>query len=247
MREPVSIFRISFYCACICVFVFVMSTVYRLFGTINYVTYSFDSCLSYELQRDITERVALCKYNDTYNPEAIIHSIKSYFLCAESVFIDRLPCHIAKITVTAHSPLVRINNKYVLTNAKTVVLDYAYDPYILSSLPLIFAHLPHSDISFDTMLCAVKGCIKDRIFERYTLYWFGEHELYLRDIHDPSFSLLCDAVSMPSNTKLAWCEQVKQNVMNRKLGSKQWVADVRFTDQIIVSGDKKRGEYGKNI
>jgi len=96
------------------------------------------------------------------------------------------------------------------------------------------------------MMETIQRCMKEKIFDRYTLCWVNEHELYFGDMDDDSFSLLCDAASLPHTTSLALYDQVKQSAKSNVRMKKKWIADVRFENQIIVYGDRGEG-YGKSI
>ncbi len=246
MKDTIKRFRITVFLICIVGAGVVFHKAYRSVFAVRYVTYSFDDTIAPETQQDIIAQVALFQNNGRYNPKTVIETITKQFACVKSVSVHCLACNAAEVTVTAHEPLIRINNDYVLTNAKTVVPYVSYAPYVLTSLSLLSMTDPVPYECSDAMMGAVKRCIKDRIFERYTLCWVNEHELRFGDLNDQSFSLICDSVSLPDCTKLVSYEKLKNSVKARGSSQKRWVADMRFDNQIIMSGDKG-GRYGKGI
>ena len=246
MKDQVKVFRIIALLVCVVGSAIVFNSLYKSICAIRYVTYSFDHSIAPEMQQNIVTHVALFQHDGLYNPKSIIDTIQKHFACVKSISVHCIPHNAAEVTVTAHEPIVRINEKYVVTAAKTIVPDFSYASYILTSLSSLSIVSPVPQDCSENMMCAIRKCIKDRIFERYTLCWVGEHEIYLHDSHDPSFSLLCDVLSLPSPTKLVLYEQLKNNIKNKRSASKRWVADIRFDDQIIVSGDKG-GRYGKGV
>ncbi len=219
---------------------------YRSICAVQYVTYAFDQILSCELQRDIREQVALFENEGSYNPRTIISIICEQFPCVKSVAVHCQASNTATIEITAHDPIVRINGAHVLTDAKTIIPDRSYALYVVDSLPSFSMASALPERCSDRMMGAVRRCVEDRIFEQYTLSWVNEHELYFHDMRDPSFSLLCDAVSLPTHSTLISYEQLKDSIKNRKSAQNHWVADLRFDDQIIVSRDKG-GRYGKGV
>lgn len=218
---------------------------YYLVCALRYVSYTFSPTISPAQQQDIKAQVALFKHDGMYNPYCIIDTIKS-FSCVKSVSVHCSASHTAHIIVEAYDPIVRINGTHVLTAAKTIIPDRSYAWYVLNNLPSLSMASVLPEHCSDRMMDAVRRCIKEQIFERYTLSWVNEHELYFRDINDPSFSLLCDAVSLPTHALLISCEQVKNSIKRDHSVPKSWVADLRFDDQIIVSRDKGGG-YGKGV
>ena len=246
MKDTIKLFRI------ITIVVAVLGSgigahkLYRSVCAVQYVTYAFDQMISPELQRDIRVQVALFENEGSYNPRTIISTISEQFPCVKSISVHCRASNTAEIEITAHDPIVRINGSHILTDAKTIILDRSYALYVVDSLPSFSMASALPERCSDRMMGAVKRCIKDRIFEQYTLSWVNEHELYFQDMHDPSFSLLCDAVSLPTHSTLISYEQLKNSIKNRKSAMNHWVADLRFDDQIIVSGDKG-GRYGKGV
>ncbi len=223
----------------------VTHTIYRSVCAVHYVAYAFDHAISPEQQRNIRAQVALFENDGSYNPRTIVATI-SAFACVKSVSVQCCASHTAQISVEANGPIVRINGSHVLTEAKTIIPENSYALYVLNALPSLSMATALPDQCSDQMMSTVKSCVKDRIFERYTLSWVNEHELYFRDINDPSFSLLCDVVSLPTHTALLSYEQVKNSIKRRKAAPSHWVADLRFDDQIIVSRDQGGG-YGKGV
>ncbi len=223
-----------------------INKVYSSICSVRYLVYSFDHTISPEAQRDIMAQVALFESNGLYNPKAIIDVITRNFDCVEMVGISCIPYNTAQINITAYEPLVRVNDRYVVTDHKTIIPDSSYASYVLTSLPSLSFTTPVPRNCSETMMHAIRMSIKNQIFERYTLCWVSEHELYLQDMSDPTISLLCDSVSFPSYTKLVSYERLKNSIKTKGSAHKRWVADMRFDDQIVVSGDK-RGRYGKDV
>ena len=246
MKDTVKLFRIITIMIAVLGAGLLTNTIYRSICAVRYVTYAFDQTISPELQRDITAQVALFEHEGSYNPRTIISTITQQFSCVKSVSVHCRASHTAEIEITAHNPIVRINGTHVLTDAKTIISDNSYALYVVDALPSFSIAVALPDQCSDRMMSAVKQCIKDRIFERYTLSWVNEHELYFRDVHDPSFSLLCDTASLPTYRTLLSYEQLKNSIKSRKSPMNRWVADLRFDDQIIVSGDQG-GRYGKGV
>lgn len=219
---------------------------YRSVCAVRYVAYSFDPAISSEMQRDIKVQVALFESDGLYNPRTIIATITEQFPCVKSVSVHCQASNTAHIAVEAYDPIVRINNTHVLTEIKTIIPACSYALYAVNALPLFSMTGALPDHCSDRMMNAIKSCVKESVFDRYTLSWVNDHELYFKDIQDPSFSLLCDAASLPTHTMLVSYEQVKNSIKRRNSAMNRWVADLRFNDQIIVSG-AKGGSYGKGV
>ena len=246
MKDTIKRFRIIALIVLVLGSGIVVHTVYRSVCAVQYVTYAFDQTLSPELQREIVAQVALFENDGSYNPRTILETITQQFPCVQSVAVHCRASNTALVEVAAHDPMVRINGTHVLTDSKMIIPDRSYALYVIDALPSFSMAAVLPDECSDRMMDAVRSCIKDRIFEQYTLSWVNEHELYFHDMNDPSFSMLCDAVSLPTHSTLISYEQLKNSIKNRKSATNRWVADLRFDDQIIVSGDKG-GRDGKGV
>lgn len=218
--------------------------VYRTVFAVRGFSYSFDTMISPEIQQIIKDQVSLFRHNDAYNPSTVIETISS-FPCVRSVSLHCRASHTADVVVEAYDPIVCINTSHVLTLAKTIIPASSYALYVINRLPSMAMRSVLPEYCSDRMMSAMKQCINDRIFDRYTLSWVNEHELYFKDLDDPTFSVLCDASSLPTHAALLSYEQVKKNIQKRNSMSR-WVADLRFRDQIIVSRDQGGG-YGKGV
>lgn len=91
--------------------------------------------------------------------------------------------------------------------------------------------------------------VSPKILASHAITWKDHHTIEMRRAADPDFSLVCDVEHIPSHTIIEQCDQIYQQVRQKELEKKsrkqhQWVADIRFENQIIMTADKKGVLYG---
>ncbi len=210
---------------------------------VHYVTYSFDSQLSPSAQETISQFVRFFEYQGEYNPTAIVAQLPQEFPCIKSISVRHLPYHVAQVAVAAHDPVIRINDDCVLTEKQTIISNSYYALFVINELPELSVAAPVPSTVSEQIMLAIKRCMKESVFEQYALSFVGEHEWYLCDKNDPSFTLVCDTETFPIQDRIATYQRVKKKIKNR-VNAKKWMADVRFDNQIILSMGKG-GRHGK--
>ncbi len=86
------------------------------------------------------------------------------------------------------------------------------------------------------------------LFSAFEVCWNNEHEVWLHDKQHKKFSLLCNAATIPDQKMVRYGNCIKQSLEQRNLFAQarkhQWVADMRFADQIVVFLDRGGRHHG---
>lgn len=219
-----------------------ISKIGSLIGTIHYVTFAFDPRLSHKACMAVQQYVALGESNGIYHPHEIMKEIPHYVEAVESIELQQLPFHTAVMSIHAYKPLMRINDDQVLLDNHAIVVSDYYALYALASLKKIALAQPVPSRVSSDLLASLKQCIIKNVFDYYTFYVASENEWYLHDRNDPGFTVRCNATSLPIDSLQTAYEHLKMRIQTKNYRG-EWVADIRFHDQIILS--MKRGAYGK--
>lgn len=219
--------------------------IYTLLHTITgirYVTFSFDPQLSPITCAAIKKKVMLAEHDGIYNPVAIVETILTSFPVVKSLEIEQFPPHIARVSIAAYDPIIGINNDRILIENQLILSADYYAAYRVKPLQKIRCSGPLPERISSSIMHAMKQCLAQKVFDYYTVYMVNEHEWYFTDIKDPLFTLCCNTASLPVDTvQIAYLQLKKQ--LKKESHAKKWIADMRFSDQIILSMDKG-GRYG---
>jgi hypothetical protein len=167
-----------------------------------------------------------------------IDSIASLFLLPEKVHLS----------IKAAQPKLCINNQFVLSERKTYFDKAIFAPAALAALPVVDCRSLSPDGQLPAGLRGVGRWIDERVACQYSIVWYSDQAACLRDKQETNFVVLCSADSMPSDQTLSHCQALKQRLVEaRSLKNEspmQWIADVRFNNQIIVYSQKRGVPYG---
>lgn len=224
--------------------------------SVRHVLIEHDALLSKQAKSEIVDAINCMQREDgTYNPVTLVQQLPEKFSFIASVTIQSLAYNTAHIFIEAREPLVNMNENLVLTHDGIVISSEQYDadaclrmPRVTISPSLVADAMPQELVS------SITTYLKNGLAQQYDLVLVSDHELLLRDKNEPRFSIICDAAAIPNHDMIARCEHIKQKCIADAVTSqgkgkalKHWKADIRFHDQIIVSRDHSRGEYGTYV
>lgn len=206
---------------------------------------TFDEKLSQEIQQQIS--ASLSKHMGESAPE-IISSLTAEFPCIAHVKLHIQPNKDALVAVQAQTPLLRMNDAYVLTQNAQALQAHYFDPQIISNLSQMQAA---PDVLSDAQaLLELKNHVKDiepSIFQDFNLTWRQLNEVVLEDKNNSLVHYVCCAHQLSDKTRIKiYVDQVTQLMVDRMANSpskKQLIADLRFENQLILRGSA----VGKNV
>jgi hypothetical protein len=209
---------------------------------VRYVSLSCDALLSPAIRHYVEHQIRLYSNGD-YNLGALVEQLRSHRTLIRTVQVRYLPSHIAVVEIEALKPIVAINDDHVLLENAAIIPAYYYDAAKVAAIPKITVTPPLPATVTAAMMEALERAVSRNIFERYTLHIHQEHAWYLEDTTDPSFTVCCDAATIPDQVKQMTYERLKREIRQKKIARCAWIADLRFQDQIIFSKNKGGG-YG---
>lgn len=156
------------------------------------------------------------------------------------------------IDIASHVPFVRVNDAQVLTqNGRLIPADH-FESTVTQKLASI-AVAP-SALSDESQLCAMVQDLKDidyALMYSFQLTWHTRYEVIVANKENPSIQMVCCAYQLASSCKVdSYLSAVASIVQDQTAGAsakKQWIADVRFENQVILRGSKGGIQHGTYI
>lgn len=216
----------------------------RLFA-VEQVAFSLDPRVTHDCQQQVRASVDEYKANHAVYAPDVISLLQQQFPWIQSIAISYVPNNVMQVVIRAHEPVCMINHAQVLLMSGSSVEPLVYNQAALASLPQVTVAGALEDSS---MLRALLQRIPADLLSSYDLEWVHETKVVLHDKQQRNFAIVCDSERLPDDALLSRCNTIKHDLEKKgtftSSTKKYWAADVRFENQIVVSG----GTYdGKGI
>ncbi|HRN78322.1 MAG TPA: hypothetical protein PLU71_03720 [Candidatus Dependentiae bacterium] len=151
-------------------------------------------------------------------------------------------------SLKVRNPFCLINDVLVLTDDGVLVIKDVFKEPIIATLKTaivdrVAIQKEHAIWGFQECIAALPATI----LNIYDVIWHDRLHAQLRDKKEKRFSILFDVDSLPDEELFRQCERIKDDLVAKDVfqqSRRSWVADVRFTKQIIVFEDKGGLWYG---
>jgi len=212
--------------------------IYNHATTIAHISLEVDERISNTTKKNL-ERLIYTAYSQS-NPDArsISQMITQQFPCIKLVTIAYEPPNLVSIDCKACKPYCLLNYDFVLTAEAIPIHKNAFKKYELEHLHRIMLNAQLFDNQ--AVLNACKECIAhlpSAAFEQYELVWNDPVQIWLHNKKE-NFSVIFDQDNPPTNALLTECDTIKNKLQQKGVlqqKSNRWIADVRFSNQIIVN------------
>ncbi|HEV2600708.1 MAG TPA: hypothetical protein VGT41_00285 [Candidatus Babeliales bacterium] len=209
--------------------------------------FSFSPVFAERAKQNIIDYVKQSSMSTVSSPVAqnyqLTAAIKQQFSCVKRVATQLLPSGAMRVVIDAVEPVLCVNDTYLLAAESGCISKDLFIPSCIAQLPTIRCAVGSgSDIPVALHQCKQK--FSPALCNTYDVIWQDEFCIRLQDKQETKFSIICSAQCIPDQTCLLQCEQLKKTVFElsdarKAVRDKQWVADVRFNDQIVVYSEKK--------
>ena len=175
-------------------------------------------------------------------PSALTEIVQDAFPVISGVQIHRIKSGMAVVTLTAHTPLFKLNDEWVITDTFTVVKAHYYTPTVLTKIPSI--KIAQSDVfPFVTPECKkFLTSLSPQFLDRYNVTWHDATTVSCTDKTDERISLIASSDTILTDALLERCQTVgttlNESQKNKKL---RWCFDLRFKDQIVLFAERGNG------
>ncbi|MDP3889440.1 MAG: hypothetical protein Q8Q25_02785 [bacterium] len=170
--------------------------------------------------------------------DAIGQHIKELFACVRKVEVFGLPNAVAQVSIMAHKPQYLVNGEDIVTHDGLLVSKDCFLTQVdsLYHLDITLTNKNQTSLSERCKHCV--NCLTPQLLDDYRFVWEDDTHAWLYDKMQPNFALLFDAHTVPDVNTVYHCNTIKQELTERgvfeRKSKKVWVADLRFTKQIIV-------------
>lgn len=212
---------------------------------IKQYSFLFDSSFSEQTCADIKNYIEQNRSFKNTSLSSFNTRIKQEFPHIDSIITEQCAPGIAHVSVRSIRPQVRLNDSRILSCAGQPFLQELFAPRLVAALPKVLCAGLTDNNDVPVGLQRVGHCLVRSTLDRYDLVWRSDQVALFHDKKDPWFTIICSADSMPTNRLLLQCEQLKnQLIESKKIAKNRWVADVRFSNQIVIYSENRGAEYG---
>lgn len=158
--------------------------------------------------------------------------------------VRRLSNHTVVVQLKLKTPLVRVNEQYIVTIDGTLVSAAEYNEAVTAQLPVVRVADMRSFGEQVPQLAKFIAALPAAIWEQYQIVWRNKTDIELvGDMPIGSIgriSLRAWHATLFTTTLLNQIEQIKKDVQERKVtknkqSAPQWRIDVRMEKQLVVS------------
>lgn len=244
--------------ACFVSFVFIAKKARDYAFCIDGCSCNFDNIIACSHKSKIFNFINLDQELKTYSLDKISQKIREKFCVIKDLEIYQAASGILSLNIYSLEPKFILNGSYVLTESKAVFEKDLFCKSALKSckpVNLVNCGLAGLDLAAqDNINCEttsqdlqeiVTDSCKNMIFSIPSKY-FQEYEItresdcksYMLDKTNKNFIILFNDLIVPDDRLLAYCLYIKNDLHERgefnKKVPKNWIADIRFEDQIVV-------------
>ena len=211
----------------------------------NQVHFVFDYRFAKDVKQEIEQYFNL-HLNQIHNPHDVYAVLADVFPIIKKISVISNTQGHWTITIIPVTPLVGINEAFVLTCNRSVVMRKQFGASVCNQVPSINVadfdqSVPLSDECIDFALAYHKKPADWCLVE-----WHNPEVIYLHDKEFEKAHVLTDKETAINFSLYAY-QQIKQDLLAKELPKKrfekksEWMVDVRFKNQIIVF---QKGEKG---
>ncbi len=204
--------------------------------SINHFTYAIDSLITESVQQDIVNYVEQIPGKHSLSFQELAYKIQEQFSFIEKTTIEHLAPDIVYIACNAQKPSSIINNSFVLTKQGCLYNKDIFLSLLTEQLPHITLFSLEKDIT--ESLIRVMNAIDPIVFSQFTLSWVNDTKIYLYDKKQKQLSIIFNKNQLPDKELLNYYAHIKQKLGEQGVFAhtkKNYVADIRFKDQIVMS------------
>ncbi len=194
---------------------------------------SYDPMLTVQACADIQQYL---NETESYKlaPQQFASELQAAFRCVQTVTCRYQPNGELQISVKAYQPFARTDEGRVVTMSNALVpIDY-YAPASIEQLPMVQIALQDDEQQLPQEVFSYLQQIDGVLIKGATIAWRHRNEIHLA-LTDPDLRLLCNEQIVPSQHLLDHCITIAHERARQAGPTCRMLADLRFTDQIVVS------------
>ncbi len=176
-------------------------------------------------------------------PSDMFTCLRQQFPSIKSIAVDYNASKVLDITIKAAQPVLGLNDQNVLTENGCIVERHLFEKNYIASLNTVnVGDKALAEKQLSESFQEYVRCLPVHFFDQYKVSWLSEREVWLQDKNQKKFSLLCSAEVIPNKQMMDYADHIKESLMQRgafaQQGTRKWIADMRFANQIVVFSGK---------
>lgn len=226
---------------------------YRNACTIKQINITIDGYVNQELKKQITayihKKSRLHQLPDLKNK---LQRLKPKFPIIADFTLAHDATGTTTITITTHKPNFRINTAWTWSPTIGLLPRSYYNEQHIQKLKKI--HLAYQDdfIPVISPECtAFLQALPQKICQNYAIYWIDAYTSEFIDKAYPQLLIRCHGNHIPTDQEINHIQHIKNKLIttaqNKNDSFIRWIADLRFTHQIIVRKEKRENNGTRTI
>jgi len=215
-----------------------------LFG-VKRILYRIDSRFSPQVQHEIVAFFDAQLHSGNSVNGQFFGQAQQHFPYIKTIVAQRVAPDVLHVEVTAQQPLLALNQTALITDGGYIVPKDFFVASCTKGLHTVsYPGLGQGVFQAHQGLASCASLLAYDICKRYSVTWHHDVEAWLCDKTQPQFAIVCSAATLPKSCLLTYCNHLKSELevqgnfqAQRK---KQWVVDIRFDKQMVMSC--KKGE-----
>ena len=142
----------------------------------------------------------------------------------------------AVVTITAHTPVLMVNDTVCITTRGKTFARHELRDEIIQGLPVLTVDgYDPENSSLNYMICNWITNTTPTLRSDYRIEWHDQTNICLRSLNDPRYTIRCNNHVLPTQDTLTLCAAVyKQQVGASSRCTSGWTIDIRFANQISL-------------
>ncbi len=193
--------------------------------------YAIDPLFSNNVHQNIKQFVQHCDAKDA----SIVENVQQAFPFVHAISCEKKASGVTLYAVRSKKPFMRVNDQFVLTRDGNLFSEQLFADDVVDVLPTLrTVSNTTSRIAPEIIACMKR--IPSEILKTHTVTWIDAWHVLFDEKKDINFTILCTKNTVLNQEAMRYCERIQDDLAQKGLlGIRQWVADMRFENQIILS------------
>ncbi len=195
------------------------------------LAYAIDPFFSNHVHKNIKQFVQHCDVKDA----SIVKNVQQAFPFVHDISCEKKASGVTLYAVHSKKPFMYVNDKFVLTRDGNLFSEQVFADDVVDVLPTLRT-LSDTISRIAPEITACMKRIPSEILKTHTITWIDAWHVLFDEKTDINFTILCTKNTLLNQKTIRYCERIQDDLTQKGLlGIRQWVADVRFENQIILS------------
>jgi hypothetical protein len=219
-------------------FIFIAKEARNYIFSVDGYSCNFDNIISCDHKSKIFNFINLNQELKICSLESISQKIQEKFCVIKNIELSYAANGILNLNIYSNKPKFILNDKYVLSENKIIFEKSLFSKNFLNDCKPVTLNSDEITNEIEDSFRQMIFSFPEKYFQEYELIRESRAKSYLLDKTNKNFSILFNDFVVPDDRLLAYCSYIKNELQargefNRKV-KKNWFADIRFEDQIVV-------------